>query len=94
MTQVIIEIYDAFKAANVPEKEAKDAATVLSRHLVEIKEQSSDKVEKFKSDIKGDFKEIDKRLINLEKETSNIKILLYVIMAAVVYPIVKNILAI
>lgn len=79
MTAVVKEVYDAFKKAGVPEKEAWDAAAALSTHEARFVDLKAD-LDSFKRDVDRRFDEVDRRigavevrLDGLQREMSEVR---------------------
>lgn len=72
MTAVVKEVYDAFKKAGVPEKEAWDAAAALSTHETRFADLKAD-LDGFRRDVNNRFDAVERRLDRLEHEVGTLK---------------------
>jgi len=75
---MITEVYNAFRKAGVPEKEAQDAAEALSNETTASK---------------TDIEKLDKKMIEINGEIKILKWMVGLVIAINVIPLLKNILA-
>ena len=75
MTSMILEIYDALKAAGAPEDKAKTAARAFGQQNALTK-----------ADIRG----VEKELVRIDKELFTLKWMVGVVIAVDVIPLLKN----
>lgn len=78
MRTMITEVYNAFRKAGVPEKEAQDAAEALSNETTASK---------------TDIEKLDKKMIEINGEIKILKWMVGLVIAINVIPLLKNILA-
>ena len=77
MSTMITEVYNAFRKAGVPEKEAQDAAEALSNE---------------KTATKADIEKLDKNMIEINGEIKILKWMIGLVIAISVIPLLKDML--
>ena len=91
------EIYDALIAAGAPEEKARSASVALVKEIQDNKGKTEDSlrgdIKKIELEIKNielDIKNIEGRIHSLDKDTTVIKWMLGVVIAATVIPLVHT----
>ena len=82
MSTMITEVYNAFKKAGVPDKEAQEAAQALLKESGDIKKDISD--------IKKDIHELNKGVYEIKADMKLTRYMLGLIIAILVIPFLKN----
>ncbi len=77
MSTMITEVYNAFRKAGVPEKEAQDAAEALSNETTATK---------------SDVESLDKKMIEITGEIKILKWMIGLVIAINVIPLLKDVL--
>ncbi len=82
MSTMITEVYNAFKKAGVPDKEAQEAAQALLKESGDIKNDISV--------IKKDIHELNKGVYEIKADMKLTRYMLGLIIAILVIPFLKN----
>ena len=97
MSVMNAEIYDALIAAGAPEEKARSASVALVKEIQDNKGKTEDSlrgdIKKIELEIKNielDIKNIEARIHSLDKDTTVIKWMLGVVIAATVIPLVHT----
>ncbi len=97
MTMIHLETYEAFKAAGVPEAEAKAAAAASSGEFNLVRGELSKEVKSLRDEMRDMYNRIDGRFVKqgerlgqMEKQLTGMSVMLGIIMLAVVIPLLKN----
>lgn len=91
-----MEIYEAFRAGNVPEDKARAAAAAISERINRTEKDADVSFTTFKSDVKEDFSKLESKFSEKFSDLrSDIRILMWMnglIILTVVAPALKNLL--